>query len=137
MRRTICVQDVESLRQASRQFDLELKACPSVDSSARVVAEMLTSFSLPTFAACMQEQALAVSGHSWGNAKIEGGVLVLKVDARPAFRVPLRDVSQVVQSRDEVWLLTACARVRSVCQIAWTILANKSGTGGWLWGSIE
>ncbi|KAK9811520.1 hypothetical protein WJX72_005220 [[Myrmecia] bisecta] len=52
----------------------------------------------------IEEQELAVSGRNWGDALIDGSTLVFKVNGKPAFRVPLNEVGQVAQGRDEVML---------------------------------
>ena len=43
----------------------------------------------------LETQSLATSGHNWGNAVIDGSTLVFMVDGKPAFRIPLPDVTQV------------------------------------------
>ena len=52
--------------------------------------------------AALQEQELCVNGRNWGAAAIEGQTLVFRVGRQPAFRIPLQDVGQVQQSREEV-----------------------------------
>ena len=42
----------------------------------------------------LETQSLATSGHNWGNAVIDGSTLVFMVDGKPAFRIPLPDVTQ-------------------------------------------
>ncbi|KAI3435903.1 hypothetical protein D9Q98_001961 [Chlorella vulgaris] len=52
----------------------------------------------------LKEEQLATSGHNWGRLAVDGSALVFKVGGRSAFRVPLPDVSQAQQVRDEVML---------------------------------
>jgi hypothetical protein len=49
-----------------------------------------------------------VSGRNWGAAAIEGQTLVFRVGRQPAFRIPLQDVGQVQQSREEVRMHPVC-----------------------------
>lgn len=51
---------------------------------------------------CLQEQQLCINGHNWGDVAIEGQTLKFRVGQQPAFRIPLQDVGQVQQSREEV-----------------------------------
>ena len=46
----------------------------------------------------------ACSGHNWGKLAVEGGSLAFRVGGRPAFTLPLPDVSQAQQGREEVML---------------------------------
>ena len=50
----------------------------------------------------VEETQLAVSGHNWGNVEIDGASLIFKVGDKPSFVIPLPDVAQVNQGRDEV-----------------------------------
>ena len=43
----------------------------------------------------VESEKLATVGHNWGNAVIDGSTLVFMVDGKPAFRIPLPDVTQV------------------------------------------
>ena len=43
-----------------------------------------------------------MNGRNWGSAALEGQTLVFSVGSKPAFRIPLQDVGQVQQSREEV-----------------------------------
>lgn len=52
----------------------------------------------------VREAAVGVSGHNWGRVRVEGSSLVFEVGGRPSFRVPLPDVAQVQQGREEVML---------------------------------
>ncbi|KAK9813590.1 hypothetical protein WJX73_008969 [Symbiochloris irregularis] len=49
-----------------------------------------------------KKEEMSVVGRNWGQASIEGGTLVFTVAGKPAFRIPLKDVGQVQQARDEV-----------------------------------
>lgn len=50
------------------------------------------------------EEPVATSGHNWGHLAVDGSTLVFKVGGRAAFSVPLPDVSQAQQGREEVML---------------------------------
>lgn len=50
----------------------------------------------------IEESPLAVSGHNWGSMEVDGASLVFKVGGKPSFVIPLPDVAQVNQGRDEV-----------------------------------
>ncbi len=50
----------------------------------------------------MVEEIVNVTGRTWGKADVEGPTLTFVVGDRPAFRVPLQDVSQVQLGKDEV-----------------------------------
>ena len=50
----------------------------------------------------VDETPLAISGHNWGNMEVDGASLLFKVGGKPAFVIPLPDVAQVSQARDEV-----------------------------------
>lgn len=56
----------------------------------RVFEELGTALGCP-----VESQKLATVGHNWGNAVIDGSTLVFMVDGKPAFRIPLPDVTQV------------------------------------------
>lgn len=47
---------------------------------------------------------LALSGHNWGEVRAEGAGLVFEVGGAPAFRLPLTDVVQAQQVRDDLVL---------------------------------
>lgn len=50
----------------------------------------------------VEETPLAISGHNWGSMEVDGASLVFKVGGKPSFVIPLPDVAQVNQARDEV-----------------------------------
>jgi Structure-specific recognition protein (SSRP1) len=52
----------------------------------------------------VQEQALSTVGRNWGNLSVNGSSLMFLVADKLGFEVPLRDVSQVVESKDDVSL---------------------------------
>ncbi|EFN54162.1 hypothetical protein CHLNCDRAFT_135578 [Chlorella variabilis] len=52
----------------------------------------------------IKDEPLAASGHNWGRLAVDGGSMVFRVGGRPAFSVPLPEVSQAQQVRDEVML---------------------------------
>ena len=57
--------------------------------------------------ACGQEQEVSISGWNWGNAAVDTATMVFTVGSKPAFRIPLKDVNQVQQSKEEVRFLPA------------------------------
>lgn len=44
------------------------------------------------------------SGHNWGSLAVEGSSMVFRIGGRPAFSLPLTDVAQAQQGRDDVML---------------------------------
>lgn len=44
------------------------------------------------------------SGHNWGKLAVDGSSLVFRIGGRAGFAVPLPDVSQAQQGREEVML---------------------------------
>ena len=55
----------------------------------------LRSFFRSQFHKELKEVELCVKGWNWGEAKFRGSLLSFCVDAKPAFEIPLREVSQV------------------------------------------
>ena len=45
---------------------------------------------------------MSISGWNWGNAAVDTATMVFTVGSKPAFRIPLKDVNQVQQSKEEV-----------------------------------
>lgn len=52
----------------------------------------------------VDEASTALSGHNWGKVDVDGASAVFRVGGKPAFVMPLPDVAQVQQGRDEVIL---------------------------------
>jgi structure-specific recognition protein 1 len=52
----------------------------------------------------IKEEAMATSGHNWGRLQVEGSSMVFRIGGKPAFTLPLPDVSQAQQGREEVML---------------------------------
>ncbi|CAK0784212.1 hypothetical protein CVIRNUC_007416 [Coccomyxa viridis] len=52
----------------------------------------------------IEEQEVSISGWNWGNAAVDTATMVFTVGSKPAFRIPLKDVNQVQQSKEEVLL---------------------------------
>ena len=55
----------------------------------------LRSFFRSQFHKELKEVELCVKGWNWGEVKFRGSLLSFCVDAKPAFEIPLREVSQV------------------------------------------
>ena len=51
---------------------------------------------------CEQEQEVSITGRNWGNATLDGATMMFAVGSKPAFRIPLKDVNQVQQNKEEV-----------------------------------
>ena len=49
-----------------------------------------------------QEQEVSITGRNWGSATLDGATMVFAVGSKPAFRIPLKDVNQVQQNKEEV-----------------------------------
>ncbi|PSC71373.1 FACT complex subunit SSRP1 [Micractinium conductrix] len=52
----------------------------------------------------ISDEPLATHGHNWGKLVVDGSSMVFRVGGRTAFAVPLPDVSQAQQGREEVML---------------------------------
>ncbi|GBF95966.1 FACT complex subunit [Raphidocelis subcapitata] len=66
--------------------------------------ESLSEFFGSTFGSTLQQQQLAVSGGNWGNVSLRGSSLRMARDSKVVLEVPLPDVSQAQQLKDEVML---------------------------------
>ena len=51
---------------------------------------------------------MSISGRNWGNATLDGATMTFAVGSKPAFRIPLKDVNQVQQNKEEVNDLPGC-----------------------------
>ena len=45
-----------------------------------------------------------MKGWNWGDAKFEGALLSFMVDSKPAFEIPLEEVSQAIPGKNEITL---------------------------------
>lgn len=45
---------------------------------------------------------MSITGRNWGNATLDGATMMFAVGSKPAFRIPLKDVNQVQQNKEEV-----------------------------------
>jgi len=52
----------------------------------------------------VEDAPLSLTGHNWGKVQVDGASLVFNIADKPSFVVPLPDVAQVQQGRDEVIL---------------------------------
>ena len=52
----------------------------------------------------IEQKTFALSGHNWGKLSVDGASLVFQVDSKQSFILPLPDVAQAQQGRDEVML---------------------------------
>jgi len=50
----------------------------------------------------LEEQELCVKGWNWGTPKFDGSMMSFEVDNKPAFEIPLKDVSQATTGKNEV-----------------------------------
>eukprot|EP00794_Sanderia_malayensis_P000295 gene295-921_t len=64
--------------------------------------EKLSSFLKSNFHTNLSEVDLSVKGWNWGIAQFKGSVLSFEVDKKPAFEIPLKDVSQATTGKNEV-----------------------------------
>lgn len=55
----------------------------------------MKNFFRATFKKDLQEVDLCVKGWNWGEAKFRGSLMSFMVDSKPAFEIPLKEVSQV------------------------------------------
>lgn len=66
--------------------------------------DQLAAFLKKHFQMNLEEIELSVKGWNWGVAKFKGSSLSFEVDEKPAFIVPLKDVSQATTGKNEVTL---------------------------------
>mmetsp|Transcript_4974 Transcript_4974/g.10722 ORF Transcript_4974/g.10722 Transcript_4974/m.10722 type:complete len:694 (-) Transcript_4974:634-2715(-) len=66
--------------------------------------EALRDLSVKQFGCEIQEQPMATTGRNWGGVAINGGSLMFTVDGKVAFEIPLRDVSQAQQMKDDIMM---------------------------------
>ncbi|KAL9981414.1 hypothetical protein ACROYT_G010115 [Oculina patagonica] len=66
--------------------------------------DQLAAFLKKHFQKDLEEIELSVKGWNWGVAKFKGSSLSFEVDEKPAFIVPLKDVSQATTGKNEVTL---------------------------------
>lgn len=52
----------------------------------------------------LPEVELCVKGWNWGEANVQGALLSFLVDSKPAFEIPLKEVSQVTSGKNELTL---------------------------------
>lgn len=64
----------------------------------------VSSFCSSTLGQQLNTQELAIAGRNWGDVSIDGSSLLYTVDNKALFEVPLPDVSQAQQTKDEVLL---------------------------------
>ena len=51
----------------------------------------------------LREVELCVKGWNWGEAHFQGSLLSLMIDSKPAFEIPLKEVSQVSAVSTHEW----------------------------------
>ncbi|XP_022102132.1 FACT complex subunit SSRP1-like [Acanthaster planci] len=66
--------------------------------------EKLTEFIRNNYNLSLDEVELAVKGRNWGSAKFNGTELAFEVDKKPAFHIPLGNVSHSTTAKNEVIL---------------------------------
>ncbi|KAI8462425.1 MAG: structure-specific recognition protein-domain-containing protein [Monoraphidium minutum] len=66
--------------------------------------EGLAEFFQASYGSPLQQQQLSVSGGNWGSVSLRGSSLKMARDGKVLFEVPLPDVSQAQQAKDEVML---------------------------------
>uniref|UniRef100_A0A7S0WQ82 FACT complex subunit SSRP1 n=1 Tax=Chlamydomonas leiostraca TaxID=1034604 RepID=A0A7S0WQ82_9CHLO len=66
--------------------------------------EPLNTFCKQQFGKDIHDQPMATSGRNWGGVQIAGKSLKFVVDGRVAFEVPLPDVAQAQQQKDDIML---------------------------------
>eukprot|EP00884_Botryococcus_braunii_P021465 jgi/Botrbrau1/8001/Bobra.384_2s0027.1 len=81
----------------------------------------------------IKEEPLCISGRSWGTAEVENSTLTFRVDNKVAFRLPLVEVGQVQQGREEVMLelpvddTAGGERQDALVEMAFYVPANAAG----------
>ncbi|KAL5477341.1 hypothetical protein EMCRGX_G024130 [Ephydatia muelleri] len=66
--------------------------------------QSLKDFFSSQFKKDLREVELCVKGWNWGDAKFEGALLSFMVDSKPAFEIPLEEVSQAIPGKNEITL---------------------------------
>lgn len=104
------VADIESTSwlRVARGFELNVALTNGVQFKFEGFKEadydQLASFIKENFERDLEEIELSVKGWNWGTAKFQGSSLCFEVDDKPAFIVPLKDVSQATTGKNEVTL---------------------------------
>jgi len=64
--------------------------------------DSLSNFVRKNFETELGEIEVAIKGWNWGTARFTGSILSFEVDKKPAFEIPLKDVSQATTGKNEV-----------------------------------
>lgn len=64
--------------------------------------QSLKDFFSSQFKKDLKEVELCVKGWNWGEVKFEGSLLSFMVDSKPAFEIPLEEVSQAIPGKNEI-----------------------------------
>ncbi|XP_032236023.2 FACT complex subunit SSRP1 isoform X2 [Nematostella vectensis] len=84
--RVACGQELKIVLKSGLQFRFD----GFKESDFANLSEFLKSF----FGVKLEEMELSVKGWNWGTATFNGSALAFEVDKKPAFEIPLKDVSQ-------------------------------------------
>lgn len=104
------VTDIESTQwmRVARGFELKVSLTNGLQFKFEGFKESdygeLSAFVKKHFEMDLEEIELSVKGWNWGTAKFKGSSLSFEVDERPAFVVPLKEVSQATTGKNEVTL---------------------------------
>ncbi|XP_027045962.1 FACT complex subunit SSRP1-like [Pocillopora damicornis] len=104
------VADIESTSwlRVARGFELNVALTNGMQFKFEGFKEadydQLATFIKENFGKDLEEIELSVKGWNWGTAKFKGSSLCFEVDEKPAFIVPLKDVSQATTGKNEVAL---------------------------------
>lgn len=104
------VADIESTQwmRVARGFELKVSLTNGLQFKFEGFKEsdfdQLSAFVKKHFSMDLEEVELSVKGWNWGVAKFKGSSLSFEVDEKPAFVVPLKDVSQATTGKNEVTL---------------------------------
>lgn len=104
------VADIESTQwmRVARGFELKVALKNGLQLKLEGFKEsdydQLSAFVKKHFHMDLEEIELSVKGWNWGVAKFKGSSLSFEVDEKPAFVVPLKDVSQATTGKNEVTL---------------------------------
>lgn len=106
----VAYADIESVQwmRVARGFELKVSLTNGVQFKFEGFKEsdfdQLSAFMKKHFLIDVEEVDLSVKGWNWGVAKFKGSSLAFEVDEKPAFIVPLKDVSQATTGKNEVTL---------------------------------
>jgi len=105
---SIAVDDIEATHwmRVARGFGMKVVMkngqMMKFDGFKEIEYEKLKEYLSSNYDKPLEEVELCVKGWNWGTPKFKGAVMSFEVDSRPAFEIPLKDVSQGTTGKNEV-----------------------------------